>query len=912
MLSRLLSRLRRRVGATEPAEKTDRVSMVSLAHKERVDGGAFMLSPESGRSFIVTDAPPGPIRVWIRHSDAFLRGRPRSLFARVSGEGVTIRHDDREGNRLFLGGGFEQRGFFNRFIDIETAPGTGRFTVTFRCKAERFVNIDGFSVLTGSAIDEVREPDGTVLEADGSSRKLRISAESGALMDLRSLDPSTLGEARNLLLAEIDLNIIDGSSIWLSSMATILAARGSTLLLSRKALTTDVVTANIRGGGMITIVEPQHVIPGRENLSREEMAALARTIDDAAPRLDNIVVRGLDLAALLLEDRRFYKRADVYLTDFYFHAGDWLLVGEDRRRKAGLVARQARRLLTQTERIAEKLREVTGAEFESAPLPPPAPVLADLDVAPRSVAAPLRIGYSGKIEASWGLIQLFDWVDALRREGREIELTIIGDKLGGFGDGAQRVALRSEFQRRLEESRATHHKELSRADTLAVMAQMDLSWCWRPAHFEEKTLELSSKLVEGVINGFPCIAYPSELNRAALGEDYPYFVRSLEEFRALLDRGLAAVPKAMVEALRRRHDIEAISQKYRAALPLPLRLRGETSRICFSGHDFKFIDPYISDLRRRGVAVTRDIWEWGKPVDLDRSAARRDGADIVFAEWGLANAVWQSKTLPAGTRLFVRIHAQEVRPLAARFSREMIEARVDRFIFVSDRVRKEALDAYHWPAEKTALIPNFVLDRDFAPAPLRYDDVIRLGMVGIIPESKRLDRAIDLLEALLALGHKAELHIKGHRPESLEFMHAPARRHELDYYKAQYKRLETDSELGKSVIFHPWGNDVANFYAKIDHILSCSDHESFHYALADGVLTHRHPVLWSWEGAADVYSEDWVISSTQEAVARILDFRRRSSECQFEELESFRSLVKKRYGHATIFQMFDDLLGFAA
>ncbi len=73
--------------------------------------------------------------------------------------------------------------------------------------------------------------------------------------------------------------------------------------------------------------------------------------------------------------------------------------------------------------------------------------------------------------------------------------------------------------------------------------------------------------------------------------------------------------------------------------------------------------------------------------------------------------------------------------------------------------------------------------------------------------------------------------------------------------------------------FHPEGNDVALFYRIVDHILSPSDYESFHYALADGVLSGCHPLVWPWQGAAAIYDPDWVVGSAEAAADRILAFR---------------------------------------
>ena len=280
----------------------------------------------------------------------------------------------------------------------------------------------------------------------------------------------------------------------------------------------------------------------------------------------------------------------------------------------------------------------------------------------------------------------------------------------------------------------------------------------------------------------------------------------------------------------------------------------------------------------------------------------------MFCEWGLANAVWYSRNLPPGKRLFVRIHLQEINARAQNLTRQILPDRVERFIFVSERVRDEAVRLYGWPPEKTVVIPNFVLDDEYPLQERSFAGPIRLGMVGIIPWRKRLDRAIDLLEALQKAGHAAELHIKGPRPEATRFMHAQGRREDLAEYETQYDRLRQDPDLGRAVTFHPEGNDVAAFYRIVDHILSPSDFESFHYALADGVLSGCHPLVWPWQEAAAIYDPDWIVGSTG---GRGRTHHRLPAPACLRargRLARNRALVCDRYGTERIFAALTDTL----
>ena len=712
--------------------------------------------------------------------------------------------------------------------------------------------------------------------------------------------------AEAVLYADIDLNVIDGSSIWLSSMASILARHRRVLLVAKRNIKTDVVVANIENRDRVTILEPRHFDHVRSHFDLDEATKVLRGLDANCPSLTSVFVRGMDAATELLRDRQFHDRLYAYPTDFYEICDHGTRIPENRARELVVLATHARQLLVQTRHIAAQIRTATNMDFKFLELPPPIPDNLPIKPPHTISRSSLRIGYAGKIAPDWGVRELLDWADILRTEGQELELTIIGNKISGPKTAQERQAFREDMVRRMRDGGVIRYEQLNRAEVLAQLREMDFVWCWRPASFEQKTLELSTKLVEGVASGFACICFPSEINLELLGEDYPYFAENLDDVRRLLDSETVGVPQEIVTSCREKHSLTVLAD--RIAASLPAAEAKATPRICFAGHDFKFIDPYISRLKLEGWQVTRDPWDWGAPLDMERSQALSRDADIVFCEWGLANAVWYSNNLLHGKRLFVRIHLQEINDRAQHLARNIDLHAVERFIFVSERVRSVAMQLYGWPEEKSVTIPNFVLDEEYAFHERPFDGPIRLGMVGIVPWRKRFDHAVDLLAALRLRGHAAELHIKGPRPETLPYMRARGRREEFGKYEAQYERLRQNPDLERAVIFHSPGNDVAAFYRKVDHILSPSDFESFHYALADGVLSGCHPVVWPWEEADTIYDPDWIVRSVNEAAERISAFRQLSAVERSSSLARNRSFVCDRYGVKNVFRKLDSLL----
>ena len=331
--------------------------------------------------------------------------------------------------------------------------------------------------------------------------------------------------------------------------------------------------------------------------------------------------------------------------------------------------------------------------------------------------------------------------------------------------------------------------------------------------------------------------------------------------------------------------------------------------ICFAGHDFKFVDPYMSSLKKKGCLVIRDQWNWGASPDRGRSRHCFEQAEILFCEWGLANALWYSKWNARKKPLYVRVHLQEIAESAARFGRHIRHQNVTSFIFVSERVRREAIKMFGWPADKTVLIPNFVLTDEYSFGKREFNGTVKLGMVGTAPARKRLDRAVRLVELLLQNGVDARLFVKGHRPESMEFMKTRRRAKELEYYTRIYKQIGGDPQLKDRVVFDSWGNDVALWYENIHFILSCSDFESFHYSIADGISAGCHPVIWPWEDAETIYDPEWVVRDTAHAAARVMQLLELPDDVRHGIALGHREVRVRRYGYQKIFSRLNAVLG---
>lgn len=708
-----------------------------------------------------------------------------------------------------------------------------------------------------------------------------------------------------IIYANISPNVVDGSSIWLSSIVDIISNVYHVILLLKEKPKNSIIISNIKNIENVTIFNPETIGLNRNQINEQEALEVIRRIDDLYPSIVGVLVRGLEASKWLVDDRVFKYRSICYLTDFYeLKNGSIAIRNSDLIKQICL---QAELLLVQTKQIESKLNCIAKdykPNFDY--LPPSAPnYIKSIQTTNRILTNTdeIIIGYAGKIMPDWGVEELVEWVKVFNNTtgNPKISLKIVANKISA--PEPYRRQFVSKILKLIDEDYITHYKNLNREETLNVISDVDYVWAYRPASFEDFTLELSTKLVESISLGKRVITYPSNIHKDVLGDNYPYYVKNFKDFVNLIklnsynENQLISLSNKVFE----KHSLNSISDNLSNNVFFKKDLidSEESKKICFAGHDYKFIDPYVSYLKSKGYSIMKDRWEWGEPVDIDISKSIYDWADIIFCEWGLANSVWYSNNNVDEKPIYIRVHLQEINAKALRFGKKINFDSITKIIFVSERVRDEYIKIFNVDIKKTVVISNFVLDDEYILNSKRQiGSQVTLGMVGIVPTRKRLDRAVSLLEMLIDSGIDAKLRIKGHRPENLDFMHGPARKEELDYYYKIYSEVDKNSKLKNLITFDDWGNDVAIWYQDIDFILSPSDFESFHYALADGVLSGCMPIIWDWDEAKVIYNNDWIVSSNEEALNYVIN---RSQKSNNIDLKFNRDFIIRKYGKDKIF-----------
>lgn len=325
--------------------------------------------------------------------------------------------------------------------------------------------------------------------------------------------------------------------------------------------------------------------------------------------------------------------------------------------------------------------------------------------------------------------------------------------------------------------------------------------------------------------------------------------------------------------------------------------------VLVAGHDLKFARAWLDHLQEQGATVLLDEWTDHAGHDEDRSTELLSRADTVFCEWGLGNAVWYSRNVRPGQRLVVRVHAQELR---RPYLRRIDHRAVDAYVFVGELMRDAAVRSHGVPREKTVVVPNYVL-ADALDLPKHPGAEHVLGMVGMVPQAKRIDLAVELVARLRERDDRFRLRVKGRRPEDYPWM--AQREDETAFYRAVDERIHAlNDRAGAEVVsFDGHGDDMPQWYRGIGTAISVSDLESFHLTLPDGAVSGAAPVSLAWPGADLIYPREWLVASVPEMTDRIAGL---TADPEFREafLARARADARARFDRAVVFDGLDAVL----
>ena len=675
----------------------------------------------------------------------------------------------------------------------------------------------------------------------------------------------TVARARRVLVyGDANLNVIDGSAIWVQSAVEVFARAGCEVsVLLRTKVRTRRHLGPLEDLAGVTIVDPfEDRLVGREagdRLDVGQAAVLMRRLDEQAP-FDLLLLRGFELISRVLDEGGFEGRLWTYLTDF-----PQTIAGMDTETSDRLadIARASRYMLCQTEELRSFLETTVPDACGRCVLFSPVVPAPEFAVPPPRTAAgtPLKLVYSGKFAPLWNTLEMTELPARLAERGVAAELHAVGDKIQ---DDPLDLTFRDRMGRALRSTpNVIWHGGRSRQEAMRLAAAADVGLGWRDPAMDA-SLELSTKVLEYGSTGLPVVLNRTPMHEALLGVDYPLFGRTEDDVVEALVAAArqpdlyalaAARCTAAAAAFSMAEAVEQVRDLLEQAFPQAPELAGRDRplRVGVASHDLKFFALILRHLQALpGVEVHVDRWPELARQDLASSEALVAWADVIICEWFGPNAVWYSRHRRPGQRLIVHLHRFELyRPWPGEAAIEQI----DQVVCVSPHYARVAIQRTGWPPSKVTVVANYVDDRQL-DRPKLEGARFHLGMIGIAPALKRMDLALDVLAALRRDDLRYQLFAKSKLPWEYPWMWSD--RHEREAFEAILRRIQLDPLLRGAVTFDTFGPDVPAWLQRIGWVLSTSDGESFHLAPAEGMASRAVPVVRAWPGADTVYDGRWI------------------------------------------------------
>lgn len=707
---------------------------------------------------------------------------------------------------------------------------------------------------------------------------------------------------RVLVYGDVNLNLIDGSAIWLTSVVSMLNQDPSIQVdvLLKRSITKPEVTAGIRQLPNVRFIDVFADDSTKKDAPYYERGVLQA--DEAAKLIDELMienkydlafVRGFQLAYDLSQYEQTMAKTWTYITDF---THDHTQASEEELARLKQIASRSARMLCQTEAMKSYFESFLPTDRPFLILNPMIPNMKE--TVPTFTKPNDRLVYTGKFAPLWYSQEILDAFAKLRAD-YPAELHIAGDK---FNQDPNNPNFKQEVLARLKSDDGVHWlKGIPRADVETLIDSSAIGVSWRHPELDT-SLELSTKLLEYGSLGKPVLLNRNPMHELILGPDYPLYVNSQEEF---IEKAKLALTDETVyrDAAMRLYEMA----QYYTFTNTYKRLRDELwsmkkINLLFAGHDFKFLRLFMDYFERHPrFNVLLDEWEGHKIHDVNHSKACLERADIIFCEWGLGNAVWYSHHKKPHQTMIVRIHRQEKE---TPFPREYNLHNIDRFILVSPYMLEEMYRLFRIPRHKMTMIYNAV-DGVRLVQPKQLEDLtFHLGMIGVNPKLKRLDLALDMLETLRKEDERYKLFIKGHHPNEIYWINK--RDDERAYYDRLLERLE-EPVFKDSVVFDGHGDDVPEWLTKIGFVLSTSDLESFHLAPAEAMTSGTYPIIRHWTGSETIYPDDVLMENVLDGVELIRSFKG-ESERLLASTERFMEYAHHHFAIETLAPKLERLL----
>jgi glycosyltransferase involved in cell wall biosynthesis len=277
--------------------------------------------------------------------------------------------------------------------------------------------------------------------------------------------------------------------------------------------------------------------------------------------------------------------------------------------------------------------------------------------------------------------------------------------------------------------------------------------------------------------------------------------------------------------------------------------------VCLAGLD-QFIDPIIKGLsgdytvRKFIIRTQQDIYN------------AIDWTDIVWLEWCNQTAIMGTNYEGIkGKKVIIRLHRYEA---FTNFPSQIVWEKVNCLILV----------APHMITVLEGIIPDIKdkincrivyngIDLDKIPLQKRVAG-FDIACLGFINYRKNPGTALQILKKLVDIDKRYKLHMAGLSQDSC--------------LQSYLNYMVDEMNLQDNIKFYGWVDDMKDFWKDKNYLLHTSIHESFGYAVFEGMARGAKPIVHNFRGAKELYPKKAIFNTIDEAVNKIISKEYNSSK----------------------------------
>lgn len=679
------------------------------------------------------------------------------------------------------------------------------------------------------------------------------------------------------IFGDISTNGVDGSSIWLQSISLIFPKeKFNVYLVLRDRVNTRILLDEMAHVNIVDLFSNPYIEKENDNAcSSYELFCILKGLDKDIG-LDHIILRApryLKEFVAKVENPNYKKllsKVDAYFARLNIYEEDYDLT---------IIHKSLpyiNRVIVQTEEMRsffeEKFSNYVGKAIVLNPIIPDFKKINSRSIT-NKLKQPVLI-YAGKMDQQYYVEEFLTLLDD--ENFSRFNLQYIGSKINASKlDKGFVKRMKEKLEGYEELSNFSWVKQLDRKSTILKTSQASFMLSLRQDVYDTSN-EISTKLLEAMSVGTLPLLKKTASNIKLVGKEYPGYANSISEIYSVV-MNLLAQPKLYLFWAKKLQEIakkftfpytyeNKLAVYYEIKNNLNQKVAEKKQKILIASHDNKFLTPIINYLLKdSNLEVKFDNWSTTLRHDESKSKELLKWEDIIICEWAVGPAVYYSNNKLSHQKLLIRLHRFEIttqQPNLIKFDN------VDKLIVVSDYIKNYCVENYCWDIERIEVLPQFA-DIKLFQRPKIENSQFNLGLLGMVPTLKGLDRALDIIEFLRSKDPRYVLYIKSKHPWDIPFVWV--KDDEKEFYLEQYNRIESSPLLKTGVVFDNYGPDVSAWLRKVGWMLSTSHIEGCHTAIAEGMASGAKPIIFNWPGAETVYRDSLIFESSMVAAEHILE-----------------------------------------